>query len=194
MKKILLLLPLCFCLSGCTSILLGLAIASAPKVDISFKADGETFRSENPSSLHIIEVEGKGFAISYNGGEWDTENTLESVVIGLNCGFLDGELEKNQEYVFTTDDNLDTYPIFKHSELIAEESTSGSSVSRITTVWYNATDGWFKITKLKEDNGTVSGKFAFTAVCDDPDSPRVIEITEGSFRNIPFVWVKDNIR
>lgn len=194
MKKIFLLLSLCFCLSGCTSILLGIAIVSASEPSMTFKAAGETFeaKGDNVATFRIFEVEGKGFAISHVGSAWDTENTLEELQIGLNCGFFDGKLKKREEYVFTEDDRLDVYPVLKYTKSENVESTSESSVSRLTTVWLNASDGWFKITKFDKNDGTVSGKFAFTAVCDDPASDEVIEITDGFFKNVPYILIQDN--
>ena len=62
-------MSLCFCLSGCTSILLGIAIASASEPSMTFKAGGETFEATggNVATFRIFEVEGKGFAISHVG-------------------------------------------------------------------------------------------------------------------------------
>ena len=192
MRKILFLLSLCLCLSSCTPILLALAILDAqPKM--SFKANGESFTAEDSDigTFRIIEVDGHGFAIAFSCSNWSSENLFEDAVISLNCGFFAGRLEKNEEYVFTTDDNLDAYPTFKHTVSEVVESTPESSVSSMTTVWLNATEGWFKITKLDKDDGTLSGKFSFTAVCDDPASDEVIEITEGFLKNIPYIVVKD---
>ena len=193
MKKIFILLCMCICFSGCTSILLGMAIAQDSKALVTFKANGELFESQNAEigSFRIFEVEGKGFAISFAGSEWDTENTFRDAHIGLNCGFFDGHLKKNEEYVFTTEDGLDAYPMFNYTVYEEIESTPESSVHRMHTIWFNASEGWFKITRLSEKDGTVSGKFSFTAVCDSPSSQESIEVTEGFFRNIPYVLVQD---
>ena len=193
MKKILMILSMCVCLSGCTPILLGLALSSSvPRMN--FKVDGEIYRAEdrNVGTFRIFEVEGKGFAISYNSAIWDSENTLKGAQIGLYCGFFDGTLEKDVEYVFSSDDGLDTYPFFRYSKTELAESTAESSVSRSQSFWCSASNGWFKITKLNKKDGVISGSFAFDAVCDDPSLDEVVEITDGVFRNVPYVLVQDD--
>lgn len=194
MKKILLLLSACFCLSGCTTMIIGLALGTYPQSRMSFKVNGETFKAEdgNLGTFRIVEVDAEGFSIAYSGSEWDTNNSLDGVVIGLNCGFFDGDLKKDEEYVFTEDDEMDAYPIFRYTVTEVIESTSESSVTRSGVVCFNATEGWFKITKLNVDDGTISGKFAFTAVCDDPSSGEIVEITDGVLKNVPYILVQDN--
>lgn len=184
---------MCFCLSGCTSIILGLAAVSQSKAAISFTAGGELYKAsdDNIGTFRVVEVEGHGFAIAYSHYFGNTENTLDGIQLNLNCGFFDGELKKYDVYHFTTDDRLDAYPAIKHTVEEIIESTPDSSTSRLKTVWLNATEGWFKITKIDKNNGKISVKFSFTAVCDDPDSSETIEITDGILKNIPYVTVQD---
>lgn len=193
MKKILLLLSACFCLSGCGWMVLGAAAVAAPDPSFSFWAHGEYFKADEslPGTFRIMEVEGKGFAISYGGSNWETDNEIEEAKIGLNCGFFDGELEKGMEYCFNSDDRLDTYPYFSHIYREAVELNSGSEIYHTRTVWYNAVEGWFKITKINKKKGIISGRFEFTAVKDDPSSYHAIEVTNGVFRDIPYIVVSD---
>ena len=179
MKKLFLLLALCCTFTSCTAVLVGTAIESISLTKFSFQADGAKVKAtdDNVGTLRIIETEGHGFAIAYRGSRWDVNNSYTALELGLNCGFFTGSLQVDQEYVFTLDDNLAAYPMFTYDE--------GGSF------WFNATDGWFKITKISEKNGTISGRFAFTAVCDDPASGKVVEITDGVFKNIPYIVVKD---
>lgn len=194
MKKILLLLSACICLSGCGWLILGAAVATAPDPSFSFWASDEYFRGEPSSfgSLRIMEVEGKGFAMSYGCSDWNSDNETEGAKIGLNCGFFDGKLEKGVEYRFNSDDNLDTYPFFSHTYREAVDLDSGSEIYHIRTVWYNAVEGWFEITKINKKKGIVSGRFEFKAVKDDPSSDNAIEITNGVFRDIPYIVVSDD--
>ena len=191
MKKLILLLAMCCCFSSCTAILIGAVVDSATTPRFSFDADGHTFKATNDNLgiFRIIETADYGFAIAYRGSSWDVSNHFDKAELGLNCGFFTGTLKEDKEYVFTQDDALDTYPIFKYSELEVEDATDLLSITRAKTFWFNATDGWFKITKINEDDGTISGRFAFTAVCDDPDSDEVVEITGGVFKNIPYLVV-----
>lgn len=193
MKKLLLLLAMCCCLNGCTAMLIGAAVGSISPKKFSFKANGERLKAtdENLGTFRIIEADGNGFAIAYRGSLWDVDSDIENVLIGLNCGFFSGSLKEDQEYVFTLDDNLDTYPIFRYTETEILESTEASSVSRKNTFWFNAREGWFKITKINKDDGTISGRFAFTAVSDDPASSEEVEITDGVFKNVPYLFIND---
>ncbi len=194
MKKILFLLSTCFSLTGCGWIVLGLAVASAPDPEFSFYAKGEKYESDDePGTIRIVEMTDEGFALSYGEGlgGLESDNTLEGVEIGLNCGFFDGKLKKGMEYRYNSDDRMDFYPFFKHIYRDYIDSSPGSEAYRIHTIWYNATEGWIKITKLNKKKGIMSGRFEFTAVIDDPSSDNAIEITNGVFRDIPYIVVSD---
>lgn len=189
MKKLLLLLALCFSFSGCTSMLIGAAVSAISLTKFSFLADGDKVKAtgENVGEFRIIEVEEYGFAIAYRSATWDVNESYSDVVLGLNCGFFTGSLQEDQEYGFTLDDNLASYPMFQYTETVVQES--GDSTNN--TFWFNATEGWFKVTKLNEKEGTISGRFVFKAVSDDPTSDKVVEITDGVFKNIPYILVQD---
>jgi len=194
MKKILLLLSACLSLTGCGWIVLGVAVAGAPDPEFSFYAKGEKYESHNDTgTIRVVEMDGEGFAFSYGEGPggWDSENTLEGVEIGLNCGFFDGNMKKGIEYHYNSDDVMDFYPFFKYTYRDYIESTPDTDAFRVCTVWYNATEGWIKITKLNRKKGIVSGRFGFTAVIDDPSSDGTIEITQGVFKDIPYIKVSD---
>lgn len=171
---------MCCCLSGCTAFLIGAAMDSAMSPRFTFEVDGYPFEADEEllGTFRVIETGDYGFAIAFSGSEWSVVPEVDKAVIGLNCGFFTGKLKEDKEYVFTTDDALDTYPIFKYS-LLSD------------TFWYNATDGWFRVTRINKKKGTISGTFEFSAVCDDPSNADVIEITSGVFRNIPYISVID---
>lgn len=192
MKRILVILCASLCLSSCTSVLIAVADMVIPNPSISVNIDGMKYNdSEESGTFRIYIVEGEGFAIAYTSQGWENENALEEATVNLNCGFFDAEFKKGVEYVFTEDDKLDTYPYFYYKERDYRELTPDSSVYSYISYWFNATSGWFKITKLNEKDGTISGRFAFTAVSDDPDCGDVIEITDGVFKNIPYTLVED---
>ena len=192
MKRILVILCARLCLSSCTSVLIAVADMVIPNPSISVNIDGMKYNdSEESGTFRIYIVEGEGFAIAYTSQGWENENALEEATVNLNCGFFDAEFKKGVEYVFTEDDKLDTYPYFYYKERDYRELTPDSSVYSYISYWFNATSGWFKITKLNEKDGTISGRFAFTAVSDDPDCGDVIEITDGVFKNIPYTLVED---
>lgn len=192
MKRILVILCASLCLSSCTSVLIAVADMVIPDPSISVNIDGMKYNdSEESGTFRIYIVEGEGFAIAYTSQGWENENALEEATVNLNCGFFDAEFKKGVEYVFTEDDKLDTYPYFYYKERDYRELTPDSSVYSYISYWFNATSGWFKITKLNEKDGTISGRFAFTAVSDDPDCGDVIEITDGVFKNIPYTLVED---
>lgn len=192
MKRILVILCASLCLSSCTSVLIAVADMVIPNPSISVNIDGMKYNdSEESGTFRIYIVEGEGFAIAYTSQGWENENALEEATVNLNCGFFDAEFKKGVEYVFTEDDKLDTYPYFYYKERDYRDLTPDSSVYSYISYWFNATSGWFKITKLNEKDGTISGRFAFTAVSDDPDCGDVIEITDGVFKNIPYTLVED---
>ena len=194
MKRILIILCACLCLSSCTSLLIGAIDMMVPDPTIAVIINGENIYrdSKEGSTFYIHEVSGEGFAISFKTQGWENENAKEEATISLNCGFFDTEFKKGVEYVFSEADNLDVYPYFYYKERDYYDVTPDSSAFRYITYWYNATSGWFKITKIDEKNGTISGRFAFTAVCDDPASSQTVEITDGVFKNIPYVVVQNN--
>lgn len=87
---------------------------------------------------------------------------------------------------------MDTYPYFKYTIREELESSDKYSTYRVKTMWYNATDGWFKITRMNKKKGIISGSFEFTAVCDDPSNGDVIiEITNGVFKDISYKIIED---
>ncbi len=193
MRKLFLLLASCLCLTGCSWILIGVAVASAPDPMVSFWAHKEYFKvnGEDSGTFRVMEVFGEGFAIAYSRSGWDTDNSLDGVEIGLNCGFFDGELKKGFEYNYNLDDGLDTYPIFKYTYREPVATSQGEDVYHVRTAWFNAVEGWFKITKMNKKKGIMSGRFEFKAVSDDPSSDEVIEVTNGVFRDIPYTLVSD---
>ena len=192
MKRILVILCASLCLSSCTSVLIAVADMVIPNPSISVNIDGIKYKdSEESGTFRIYIVEGEGFAIAYTSQGWENENALEEATVNLNCGFFDAEFKKGVEYVFTEDDKLDTYPYFYYKERDYRELTPDSSVYSYISYWFNATSGWFKITKLNEKDGSISGRFAFTAVADDPVCGDVIEISDGVFKNIPYTLVED---
>ena len=165
---------------------------ATPDPELSFQANGEEFKatgSKTPT-LSILNVGDKGFAIIFSGANWDTQNTFESAVISLNCGFFDGALEKGSEYVFNSED-MDVYPYLKYTVREELESTPGSSAYKLRTMWYNSTEGRIKITKINTKKGIIAGSFEFTAICDDPSNDDVIEITKGVFKDISYKIVED---
>ena len=191
MKRILIILCACLCLSSCTSLLIGAIDMVIPDQTISVNIDGVKYTDcDEGGVFYIYEIPGEGFAIAFKIQDWENENAKEEATISLNCGFFDAEFKKGVEYVFSEDDTLDVYPYFYYKERDYLELTPDSSSFRLITYWYNATSGWFKITKINENDGTISGRFAFTAVCDDPASSQTIEITSGVFKNIPYTIVK----
>lgn len=80
----------------------------------------------------------------------------------------------------------DAYPHFKFTIKEKLDASPGTGIHRLNTMWYNASEGWFKITKINKKKGTISGRFEFTAVCDDPSNGDIIEITEGVFKDISY--------
>ena len=193
MKRIILIITTIVCFTSCDQ-MVHLAIEAVdPDPLLSFQANGEKFEvtGSNTRTLRIHEVDEDGFAIIFSGGSnWDTENTLNSAVISLNCGFFGGNLKKGNEYVFTSEE-LDTYPYFKYTINVQQESSSGSLYYEQKTMWYNCTEGRISITKMNKKRGRISGRFEFTAVCDDPSNGDVIEITDGVFKDISYTVTEE---
>lgn len=193
MKRSILIIFSVFCLTSCEKMIAAAVDLFTPDPQLSFQANGEVFKvtDRNTKTLRISNFNNEGFAITFSGGSyWDTENTLYSVVISLNCGIFDGTLEKGVEYRYTAED-LDTYPCFKYSIHENIESTAGGESYDVMTMWYNATEGWIKINKINKKKGLISGSFEFTAVCDDPSNGDVIEITKGVFKDITYKTFED---
>lgn len=141
--------------------------------------------------MKVVHTGDNGFAITFGGGSyWDTENSLEWAIISLNCGIFNGELEKGDEYIYTAEE-MDACPYFTYTILEELESSPTSSIHRLRTMWYNATEGRIKITRMNRKKGIISGSFEFTAVCDDPSYGDVIEITKGVFKDISYIIVED---
>lgn len=195
MKRIILTILTVICLTGCEKMFLASIGLTSPDHELSFKADGELFRTTgvNTNTLRIYIIKDEGFAITFDGGSyWDTENTLESAVIHLDCGIFKGSLKKGNIYAYTAED-MDTYPYFKYTVSEKVESSYGGSTYKLNTMWYNASDGWIKISRMNKNKGLVSGSFEFTAVCDDPSNDDVIEITKGTFKDISYIVVEDDV-
>lgn len=192
MKRIILVIWCILCFTSCEKIIYGIAEQVAPNPEISFLANGEEFKAtpQITSTLSILKVADKGFAIIFRVGNWDTRNTLEEAAISLNCGFFDGALEEGHEYVFNSAD-MDVYPYFKYTVKEEMESTPTSSSYKLRTMWYNCTEGRIKITKINTNRGLISGSFEFTAICDDPSNDDVIEITKGTFNDILYKIIED---
>lgn len=193
MKRILLILASCLCLNGCAWIALGVAASAVPHQEISFRVDGERYESSEDVSmiLRIIEVSGKGFALSMGESNWATANTMEKAKIGLNSGFFDGSLKEDQKYHYSSDDNMDFYPYFSYTVSVPQESVSGTEISNLQTIWFNATEGWIEITEINKKQQVVNGRFEFTAVCDAPSDGTTINITSGRFKDVPYLVVSD---
>lgn len=193
MKKIILIISAIICLSACDKMIIAAVDATAPNPELSFMANGEMFKvtGKNTRTLRIVRSGDDGFAITFTGGGyWDTVNTLESAVISLNCGFFDGKLKKGAEYVYTAEE-LDACPYFKYTIKEKQVSTSSYSSYVLKTMWFNATDGRIKITRMNNKKGIISGTFEFTAVCDDPSDGKVLEVTKGVFKDISYQIVED---
>lgn len=192
MKRIILIIWVVLCFTGCEKMIYGVAELATPDPELSFLVNGEEFKvtGSKTNTLSILNIGDKGFAIIFSGANWDTKNTLESAVISLNCGFFDGALEKGREYVFNSED-MDVYPYLKYTVREELESTPGSSAYKLRTMWYNSTEGRIKITKINTKNGIIAGSFEFTAICDDPSNDDVIEITKGVFKDISYKIVED---
>ena len=192
MKRIILIIWAILCFTSCEKMIVAMVDIATPNPELSFQANGEEFKttgSKTPT-LSILNVGDKGFAIIFSGANWDTQNTFESAVISLNCGFFDGALEKGSEYVFNSED-MDVYPYLKYTVREELESTPGSSAYKLRTMWYNSTEGRIKITKINTKKGIIAGSFEFTAICDDPSNEDVIEITKGGFKDISYKIVED---
>lgn len=188
MKKIILIISAVLCLTSCDEMIIAAFDLATPDPQFSFLADGEEFKVTgiNTRSLKIHDITGEGFAIVLSQGTyWDTENTLESAVISLNCGIFEGSLKKGVEYVYSAEE-MDAYPHFKFTIKEKLDASPGTEIHRLKTMWYNASEGWFKITKINKKKGTISGRFEFTAICDDPSNGDIIEITEGVFKDISY--------
>lgn len=191
MKRIILTILTVICLTGCDKMFLAAVDLSTPDPRLSFKANGELFKTTgaNTNTLRIYEIPGEGFAITLSGGgNWDTENTMKSAEIHLNCGIFKGSPKKGTLYAYTAEE-MDTYPYFKHTISEKVESSYGGSTYQLKTMWYNASDGWIKISKMNKNKGLISGSFEFNAVCDDPSNGEVIEITKGTFKDITYIVV-----
>ena len=194
MKRIIMTILTVICLTSCDKMVLAVADIVSPDPQLSFKADDELFvvTGVNTKTLRIYEIEDEGFAITLSGGSyWDTENTLKSAEIHLNCGIFKGSLKKGNIYAYSAED-MDTYPYFKYTIYDTAESSPDGSVTYLKTMWYNASEGWIKISKINKNKGLISGSFEFTAVCDDPSNGDIIEITEGTFKDISYIVVGDN--
>lgn len=195
MKKIFIFMALCLFLSGCRKTALDLAVAVSRIDDpkISFVANGEEFshKGDFATPFRIFKVEDLGFTISYQASSWDSANTLDDAVIGLNCGFISGNLKEDTKYYFSLEDELDTYPIFKYNKTLSETRPDGTVISSNQTFWFNAEQGSIEITKINQKKGELAGRFEFTAVSDDPNSKDTIEITDGVFKNIPYLVIED---
>ena len=196
MKRILLILASCLCLNGCAWIALGIAASTVPQQEISFRVDGERFESSEDVSmiLRIVEVSGEGFALSMGESNWATANTMEKAKIGLNSGFFDGSLKEDQKYYYNSDDKMDFYPFFSYTVNVPQESVSGTEISKLETLWFNATEGWIEITKINKKHQVADGRFEFTAVCDAPSDGTTINITSGRFKDVPYLVVSDQAR
>lgn len=159
-----------------------------PDPELSFQANGEEFKAtaNKTNTLSILKVADKGFSIIFKGVSWDTNNSLESAVISLNCGFFDSAVEEGVTYAFRSED-MDTHPYFKY---IVREDLEPSGY-RPRTMWYNASEGWIRISKINTKKGIISGSFEFTAICDDPSNDDVIVISKGVFKDISYKIVQD---
>lgn len=193
MKRILLILASCLCLNGCAWIALGVAASAVPHQEISFRVDGERFESSEDVSmiLRIVEVSGEGFALSMGESNWATDNTMKGAKIGLNSGFFDGSLKEDQKYYYNSDDKMDFYPFFSYTVNVPQESVSGTEISKLETLWFNATEGWIEITKINKKHQVADGRFEFTAVCDAPSDGTTIKVTSGRFKDVPYLVVSD---
>lgn len=193
MKRILLILTACLSLSGCSWIALGIAASTIPDQKLSFRLDGERFETteEVTGTLRIMEINGEGFALSLGESAWATDNTMNGLKIGLNCGFFEGKLKEDQEYHYTSDDKMDFYPFFSYTEIVPEELASGTIINHQETVWFNAVEGWIEITRINKKKQIVDGRFEFTAVCDDPADGRTLKVTSGRFQDYPYMVVSD---
>ena len=193
MKRILLILASCLCLNGCAWIALGVAASAVPHQEISFRVDGERFESSEDVSmiLRIVEVSGEGFALSMGESNWATDNTMKGAKIGLNSGFFDGSLKEDQKYYYNSDDKMDFYPFFSYTVNVPQESVSGTEISKLETLWFNATEGWIEITKINKKHQVADGRCEFTAVCDAPSDGTTINITSGRFKDVPYLVVSD---
>ena len=188
MKRIIIIICAVLCFSSCEKMLVSAVDVVTPDPQVSFEANGEEFTVTgiNVNDMRIFDFGAEGFAMRFsNGRYWDTDNTLESVVLSLDCGLFDGTLEKGREYVFTAEDS-DVCPYLKYTIREELESTPDSSSYRLRTMWYNASHGRIKITRINKKKGLISGHFEFTAVCDDPSNGDVIEITKGVFNDISY--------
>ena len=192
MKRILLIICTIICFTSCEMMIIAVVDLATPDPELSFQANGEEFKATGSSihTLSILNVDNKGFTIIFSGDNWDTDNTLESAVISLNCGFFNGTLETGSEYVFSSEE-LDTYPYFKYTVREELESSADSSSYKMRTMWYNSTEGRIKIRKMNTNKGIISGTFEFTAICDDPSNDDVIEITKGVFKDISYKIIED---
>ena len=189
MKRIIPIICALISLTGCKKILDAAVESAIPDPVMAFKADGEQFTatwSKDSKTLLIINVADQKFAIRLAGSNWETRNTLKSAQICINCGFFDGKLVEGVKYAFSAEE-IDTYPYLNY--VVTEQLES--SVYRNRTMWYNASDGWITITNINKKRGILSGKFEFTAVCDDPSNEDIIEITKGAFRYIPYKILED---
>lgn len=195
MKKIIILLAACLYLASCTKIISGIGSALTPTPQISFEVNGEEYRfksQDEVGTFKIMKVSDTGFAISFVWSSWNTSNTLDDAELYLNCGFFNAKFKKGEEYAFT-DEEMDACPSFSYTgieylEPLPEQTTQPYL---IRTYWYNATNGWFKITKINAEKGVISGRFEYTAVCDDPSNQDVVEVTNGVFKDISYVIVED---
>lgn len=188
MKRILIIICAILCFSSCEKMLVSSIDAVKPDPLVSFLANGEEFTVSgvNVNAMRIYNFGAEGFSMRFsNGGYWDTDNTLESVVLSLDYGLFHGSLKKGNEYVFSAEDS-DVFPYLKYTVREELESAPNSSSYRQMTMWYNASHGRIKITRLNKKKGLISGRFEFTAVCDDPSNGDVIEITEGVFNDISY--------
>ena len=192
MKKIIPIIVAALCFTGCQKMLYAIVDLATPDPELSFEVNGELFKATdaNTNDMRVHYLGSKHFSIVFSGGIWDTDHSMESPKISLNCGVFKGILTKDVEYVYTAEE-MDVCPYFRYVVREPQESSSGATVHKLNTLWYNATDGWIKITNISSGNGRISGRFEFSAVCDDPASGDVIDIKNGVFKHIKYTTVTD---
>ena len=194
MKKLVLLLLCLASVLGCESLsdavkAFNEVYGDFPDRPVSLKIDGVSYSSEtdNPSKfvayhfpvkLTITDGEENGFSFRYLRNNFNSKGAGQEIyALNLKMASPEGSFALNHRYDLG-DESLTGRPFVMFNE--KTESGYGSYKT------FTAKSGWIEFTECDPEAMTLGGVFEFTAVCSNGDSYETIEVTDGSFSNIPY--------
>lgn len=160
-----------------------------PTRPVSFKIDGVRYYSEMdnesnliayhfPAKLKIEERE-EGFAFKYVRYNFEGKGIKpDFYCLNLKMASPEGDFTINKRYDLS-DESLTGRPYIHF-----KDTQPGSQPGDLKT--YRAQSGWIEFTECDLEAMTLGGRFEFTVVYKKGELTETLNVTEGTFSNIPY--------